>query len=120
MTRELEDLVRLLIREESRRGHEESSERLAAEIRLLREELRGSSSGGRCAFLTVDEAAEISRHSADTVRKWVTDGRLSRCGTSRKLLVRDDELRNLLTASCPGRENVVDMQKRVRDLLGEG
>lgn len=122
VTEGFEALLRSLVREESRSGHAASTERLVCEIRMLREELSKlveAAPGERSRFLTVEEAAEISRHSADTIRMWVKKGRLSRCGTSRKLLVREDALRNLLTANCPAAENVIDMQQRVRELLGE-
>lgn len=120
MTEGLEALIRALVREESRRGYEEGNHHLVSEIRSLREELsKGIASSGCPGFLTIEEAAQFSRHSADTLRQWVKQGRLSRCGTSRKLLVREDELRNLLTVNCPGGENVIDMEARVREILGE-
>ena len=121
MADSVEDLLRSLIREESQRGFREERERLASLIRALREEILELTgrAPGQAHFLTVEEAAQRARHSPDSIRQWIKEGRLSRCGTARKLLVREDELQSLLTEGDQTDGRAVDIEARLRSLLGE-
>ena len=71
-------------------------------------------------FLTTARAAEVAGVKPDTICSWVKAGRLARHGTSRRLLVRQDELQRFLAGGAAGdQEDDALEESAVERILGQ-
>lgn len=78
----LEDAIRTIVREE---------------LRPIREALTTLKVPSEASeLMTAAEAAEMERRAPETIRAWVRAGKLTRYGANGRLLVRRDELLELL------------------------
>jgi len=105
----LEESVRAVVREEMKR--------------VLREELRAAIEDQRAApnatseFLSVKEAAELTRVSEATVRDWMTRG-LKRYGQGHVVRIRRAELLLFLSRDGDRDEESIDVEEQAIAILG--
>ncbi len=84
----IEDIVRRIIREE-----------LELALAPLRTDHDAPTPSATSELLTTSEAATLARVTPETVRAWVSAGRLAGHRSGRRLLVRRSDLMDLLRAS---------------------
>ncbi|MFP2960257.1 hypothetical protein ACLEPN_21145 [Myxococcus sp. 1LA] len=64
--------------------------------RVIREEIGASAPGRDVDLLTLVEAATLARNGGTTIQLWLKQGRLTRYGTPRRLLISRRELMDAL------------------------
>jgi excisionase family DNA binding protein len=76
---------------------------IASEVRkVVREELARAPDGGAADdYVSVKSAARIASVATDTIRDWITKGRLGRFSAGRVLRVKRSELDALLASPAP-------------------
>lgn len=112
----LDDAIAQVVRAAVRDEVERAVAPLHEELRLLRE-----AGGGEPAvpqFVDADRAGEIAGVTADTIRHWVKEGRLTSFRAGRLLRIRVDELvRYLGRGDQEAATNVIDLESRAREIL---
>lgn len=97
-----EDAIRTIVREE---------------LRPLREALATLKAPAHVSeLMTTGEAAELARRAPETIRAWVRTGKLKRYGANGRLLVRRDELLELLQSES-GRVTDDELEAMAGQLL---
>lgn len=64
--------------------------------RVIREEIGAGAPGRDVELLTLVEAATLARNGGATIQMWLKQGRLTRYGTPRRILISRRELMNAL------------------------
>jgi len=105
----LEESVRAVVREELKRV-------LREELRLAIEQLRAAPNA-ESEFLSVKEAAQLTRVSEATVRDWMTRG-LRRYGQGHVVRIRRAELLRFLSASTDSAGKEIDIEEHAIAILG--
>jgi excisionase family DNA binding protein len=104
----LEESVRAVVREEMKRV-------LREELRAAIEQLRAAPNAGN-EFLSVKEAAELTRVSEATVRDWMKRG-LKRYGQGHVVRIRRAELLLFLSASTDSAGEDIDIEDHAIAIL---
>jgi len=105
----LDESVRAVVREELKRV-------LREELRSAIEQLRAAPNA-EAEFLSVKEAAELTRVSEATVRDWMTKG-LKRYGQGHVVRIRRAELLLFLSAGTDGEGKEIDIEEHAIAILG--
>ena len=105
----LEETVRAVLREEMKRV-------LREELRSAIEQLRAAANA-ESEFLSVKEAAELTRVSEATVRDWMTRG-LKRYGQGHVVRIRRTELLRFLSAGTDSAGKEIDIEEHAIAILG--
>ena len=105
----LEDNVRTVVREEMKRV-------LREELRAAIEELRAAPNA-KSEFLSVKEAAQLTRVNEATVRDWMTRG-LKRYGQGHVVRIRRAELLLFLSRDADREEEAIDVEEQAIAILG--
>jgi len=105
----LEETVRAVLREEMKRV-------LREELRSAIEQLRAAPNAAS-EFLSVKEAAELTRVSEATVRDWMTRG-LKRYGQGHVVRIRRGELLRFLSPDADGAGKEIDIEEHAVAILG--
>lgn len=67
----------------------------------------------RAGLLTLDEASELIRTPAETIRRWIWEGRLVAYKPGKHQLVRESELLALVEASETRKKRVANRRKQM-------
>jgi len=105
----LEESVRSVVREEMKRVFRE-------ELRSAIEQLRATANA-ETEFLSVKEAAALTRVSEATVRDWMTRG-LKRYGQGHVVRIRRAELLLFLSPGTDGAGKEIDIEEHAIAILG--
>ncbi len=105
----LEESLRAVVREELKRV-------LREELRSALEQLRAAPNS-ETEFLSVKEAAELTRVSEATVRDWMTRG-LRRYGQGHVVRIRRAELLVFLSPDTDGEGKEIDIEEHAMAILG--
>jgi excisionase family DNA binding protein len=105
----LEESVRTVVREEMKRV-------LREELRSAIEQLRATANAGT-EFLSVKEAAELTRVSEATVRDWMTRG-LKRYGQGHVVRIHRGELLLFLSPGTDSAGKEIDIEEHAIAILG--
>ena len=105
----LEESVRAVVREEMKRV-------LREELRAAIEQLGAAPNAGN-EFLSVKEAAELTRVSEATVREWMTRG-LKRYGQGHVVRIRRAELLLFLSSGTDNAGEDIDIEDHAIAILG--